>query len=85
MVATAGLVPDLTILLDIAPEVGLARKAEESRNRFEAAFDLEFHERVREGFLELARGDPERWRIVDAARDPDAVFADVLAAVDSVR
>jgi dTMP kinase len=84
MVATAGLTPDLTILLDIAPEVGLARKADESRNRFEAAFDLEFHERVRAGFLELARGDPERWRIVDAARDPDAVFGDVLAAADSI-
>jgi dTMP kinase len=84
MVATAGLTPDLTILLDIAPEIGLARKADESRNRFEAAFDLEFHERVRAGFLELARGDPERWRIVDAARDPDAVFSDVLAAAESI-
>jgi dTMP kinase len=84
MVATAGLVPDRTILLDIAPEVGLARKADESRNRFEAAFDLEFHRRVRAGFLELARQDPERWRIVDASRDPDGVFAEVLAASDSI-
>jgi thymidylate kinase len=39
---------------------------------------------VRAGFLELARGDPERWRIVDAARDPDAVFGDVLAAAESI-
>ena len=80
-IATAGLVPDLTILLDVPPEVGLARKAAEARNRFEAAFDLEFHRRVRAGFLELAQLEPERWRMVDAARDADAVFADVREAV----
>jgi dTMP kinase len=80
-VATAGIVPDLTILLDVAPEVGLARKADDSRNRFEATFDLEFHERVRAGFLELARGEPGRWRVIDATRDADAVFAEVWQAV----
>jgi dTMP kinase len=84
MVATAGLTPDRTILLDIAPEVGLGRKADDSRNRFEAAFDLEFHRRVRSGFLELAQKDPERWRVVDASRDADSVFADVLGAVESL-
>ena len=81
-IATTGIVPNLTILLDVPPAVGLARKAEESRNRFEAAFDLEFHERVRAGFLELARGEPGRWRVIDATRDADAVFADVRAAVE---
>jgi dTMP kinase len=84
-VATAGLTPDLTILLDVAPEVGLGRKTGDARNRFEAAFDLAFHERVRAGFLELARQEPARWRVVDAARDADAVFADVLAAALSIR
>jgi dTMP kinase len=84
MVATAGLTPDRTILLDIAPEAGLSRKADDSRNRFEAGFDLEFHRRVRSGFLELARKDPERWRVVDASRDADSVFADVLGAVESL-
>lgn len=78
--ATGGLVPDLTILLDVAPEVGLRRKAEESRNRFEAAFDLDFHRRVRAGFLELAGAEPARWRVIEAERDADAVFADVLEA-----
>jgi dTMP kinase len=77
-VATAGLTPDLTILLDVAPEVGLGRKTGDARNRFEAAFDLEFHQRVRAGFLELARQEPARWRVIDAARDADAVFGDVL-------
>jgi dTMP kinase len=78
--ATGGLTPDLTILLDVSPEVGLRRKAEESRNRFEAAFDLDFHRRVRAGFLELAGAEPARWRVLDAERDAEAVFAEVLEA-----
>ena len=79
-VATGGLAPDMTVLLDVSPEVGLGRKADDARNRFEASFDLDFHRRVRDGFLELARDEPERWRVLDAERDPDAVFADVLEA-----
>jgi dTMP kinase len=75
--ATGGLRPDLTILLDVPPEVGLARKADGSRNRFEAAFDLEFHRRVRDGFLDLARQEPDRWRVIDGTRDADAVFDEV--------
>jgi dTMP kinase len=78
--ATGGLAPDLTLLLDVSPEVGLARKADDTRNRFEAAFDLDFHRRVRDGFLELAGGEPARWRVIDAERDVDAVFRDVLEA-----
>jgi len=83
-VATAGLEPDLTILLDVPPDIGLARKSGDSRNRFEASFDLAFHSRVREGFLELAREEPARWRVIDADRPPEAVFADVLAAATGV-
>jgi dTMP kinase len=83
-VATGGVVPDRTILLDVSPEVGLGRKADDARNRFEAAFDIEFHRRVREGFLELAANEPARWRVIDAERDPDAVFSDVLEAAVSV-
>ena len=79
-IATGGLAPDRTILLDIAPEVGLARKSAEDRTRFETAFDLAFHERVRAGFLALAAAEPHRFRMVDAGREPDVVFADVLAA-----
>lgn len=83
-IATGGVAPDLTILLDVDPEAGIARKVAESRNRFESAFDLDFHRRVRAGFLELARAEPSRWRVVDAARDVDAVFEDVLAAARAV-
>lgn len=79
-VATGGLFPDLTILLDLPPEEGLRRKAPDEETRFEAAFDLAFHRRVRAGFLELARREPARFAVVDAGRDVEAVFAEVLAA-----
>jgi len=80
-IATGGLVPDLTVLLDVPPEVGLRRKAEADRTRFEATFDLHFHRRVRAGFLELAAAEPERFVVVDSTRPIDAVFEDALAAV----
>lgn len=80
-IATGGLVPDLTILLDVPPELGLRRKAEADRTRFEATFDLEFHRRVRAGFLALAAAEPERIVVVDSSRPLDAVFPEVLAAV----
>ena len=79
-VATAGLEPDLTILLDVDPEVGIRRKAAGSRNRFES-IDLDFHRRVRAGFLELAGEEPTRWRVIDSSRHIDRVFEDVLAIV----
>jgi len=78
-VATGGLVPDRTFLLDIDPAIGLRRKTAGEQTRFEASFDLAFHQRVRDGFLELAAHEPERFRVVDASRGVDAVFADVLA------
>lgn len=79
VIATGGLLPDRTILLDLPAEVGLARKHEEM-TRFEVDFDLAFHQRVRDGFLEMARGEPDRYRVIDAREDLDAVFAKVLAA-----
>jgi dTMP kinase len=82
-IATQGLVPDLTLLLDIDPAIGLARKADADRTRFEHDFDADFHARVRAGFLELAKGEPSRFRVIDASRDADAVFADVLEAAGS--
>ena len=57
-IATNGLMPDLTILLDLPPEDGLARKAPGDVTRFEAEFDVAFHRRVRDGFLALAAADP---------------------------
>jgi dTMP kinase len=80
--ATDGLQPDLTILLDLAPETGLARKAPDDVTRFEADFDVAFHRRVRDGFLRLAASEPDRWVVVDASREPDAVTAAIVAALD---
>jgi dTMP kinase len=80
-VATGGLEPDITILLDVDPEIGLRRKAEADRTRFEASFDLDFHRRVRAGFLELAAAEPDRFRVVDSGRPIEAVFPEVLETV----
>jgi len=81
--ATGGLQPDLTILLDLPVEAGLARKAGEE-TRFEQAFSVDYHRRVRAGFLALAAAEPARFAVVDATQEPDAVTRDVLAAVDRV-
>ena len=67
--ATEGLTPDLTILLDLPPQAGLGRRAR-SADRLEAE-PSEFHERVRAGFLDLARSDPGRYLILDATRPAD--------------
>lgn len=80
--ATDGLRPDLTILLDLPVEAGLARKAPGDMTRFEAEFDLAFHRRVREGFLALAAAEPGRFAIVDASRPTADVAAAGVAALD---
>jgi dTMP kinase len=81
--ATDGLVPDLTVLLDVPVSVGLARKDAE-RTRFESAFGLDFHERVRAGFLALAAEAPSRWVVVAADGPEDAVADRVAAAVSGL-
>jgi dTMP kinase len=80
-VATDGLVPDLTILLDLSVEAGLGRKGPDEITRFEG-FDLAFHRRVRDGFLALAAAAPERFAVVDATRSVDEVATAVNTAAD---
>ena len=63
--ATQGLKPNLTVLLDISAEEGLARKKTKRQDRFERE-NIAFHQRVREGYLKLAASDPERWLVVNA-------------------
>jgi dTMP kinase len=99
-VATGGLRPDLTLLLDLDPETGLRRARSKVRaglgrgpgggaegweggDRLERE-TLAFHARVREGFLALARIEPQRIRVIDARRPVADVRADVAAAVDGV-
>jgi dTMP kinase len=83
-IATGGLTPDLTILLDLPVEQGLARKGTGGLTRFETELDAAFHGRVREGFLALAAADPARWRVVDASGPRSAVAKAIRAAVSEV-
>ncbi len=80
--ATEGLRPDLTLLLDIDVQKGLARRVAgaEEMNRLDLE-TLAFHRRVRDGYHQLAAADPERWRIIDASQDAAAVQQELRAAV----
>ena len=80
--ATNGRRPDLTIILDVPAEVGLGRKAPGDVTRFEAEFDLDFHRRVRDGFLAIAAAEPERVVVVDATLEVDDVAAAIAALAD---
>ena len=62
-----GLKPDLTVLLDIPVESGLARKRGKRQDRFEQE-DIAFHQRVRQGYLKLAANEPQRWLVIDASQ-----------------
>jgi dTMP kinase len=79
--ATKGLKPDLTLLFDLDPEVGLKRIGEGRDNNRLDREPLAFHQKVRAGFLDLASQEPERWVILDATKAPDALYADALAEV----
>ena len=75
-----GLAPDLTLVLDIAPEEGLARaEARGEVNRYER-LGLDFHQRVRQGFRAIAAAEPGRCLLVDATQGPEGVEGDILAA-----
>jgi len=77
--------PDLTLILDIAPSVGVARAAARTgdENRYER-MDHAFHERLRDGFLEIARGDPVRCRVIDAGGDRETVAAAIWREVSGL-
>jgi len=83
MFATDNTWPDLTILFDIEPEIGLARiakNADREVNRLDLE-KIEFHKKVRESFLLLAKKQPERFIVIDASKDPDTVFKNTLEAI----
>jgi dTMP kinase len=80
--ATGGRMPDLTILLDMPPEAGLGRRAR-SADRLEAE-PLEFHRRVRSGFLALARAEPSRYMVIDATRPVGEVSAEIKDRVREI-
>jgi dTMP kinase len=81
LLATGGVLPDLTLVLDLDPAVGMQRIRGRALDTFEK-MDLSFHQRVREGYLEIARSDKRRVVVLDAAQDPDALHAEVIRVVD---
>jgi len=79
--ATGGLKPDLTILLDVDVEIGLRRKELKGEwNRLDA-YNLEFHRRVRQGYLQLMRTEPQRWEVIDASQPPVQVQNEIRRVV----
>lgn len=76
--------PDLTLILDVPAKIGLARVASRGGaiDRFEQE-GLAFHNKLRQGFRALARAEPERCKLIDAAREPDAVAEDIRQAVSA--
>jgi dTMP kinase len=82
--ATDGLTPDLTFYLDITPEEGLQRRrlGGDEWNRLDAEMP-EFHQRVRGGYLELVKQEPERWVVINAARSVEEVQAEIRAVVQA--
>jgi len=82
--STGGLKPDLTLLIDVPVEEGMARKRKNSAewNRLDA-YALAFHERVRQGYFALAEAEPERWMIIDATKDQENVQKAMREAVMS--
>jgi len=80
-IACGGIEPDLTVILDLDVEAGFARREQQrQRDRIELKA-REYHEKVRQGFLAMARERPDRFAVVDAARPPDDVARDIEEAV----
>jgi dTMP kinase len=82
--ATNRLLPDVTLLLDLPVEVGLARRrrSDSDWNRLDAQ-EVDFHRRVRDGYLQLARRSPKRWIRIDADREEEDVWSQILRAVSA--
>ena len=81
--ATGGLLPDLTILLDVDVEIGLKRKQKADEwNRLDA-YTVEFHRRVHAGYLDMVKQEPNRWRVVDAGREWQSVQEELRKVISS--
>ena len=79
--ATGGLVPDLTVLLDVDVEEGLRRKKKDNEwNRLDA-YTVEFHQRVHAGYVEMVKAEPQRWVVVDAGQKWEEVQEELRMAI----
>jgi dTMP kinase len=83
MSTTRNFTPDLTVLLDVPVEDGLARKKDTKKDRFEAE-SVDFHRRVREGYLKLAANEPKRWLVVDAAKGRNEIAGVIWQRVSTL-
>jgi dTMP kinase len=81
-IATQGLTPDLTILLDVPAEGGLERKKDQP-DRFHTE-KLTFHRRIREGYLQMAKAAPERWLVIDGTQTKDKIAGIIRAKVEEL-
>ena len=79
--ATGGLVPDLTIVLDVDPALGLARVIGPDRLESEP---LEWHARVRQGFLDISAADPDRYLVLDGSRPAEDLAVEIAVAVSTL-
>ena len=79
-IATGGLTPDITFILDLPPEIGLQRQqhGDVHRDRLDRE-SLELHRKVREGYLSVAKANPHRVKLIDATQSPDVIHAVILA------
>jgi dTMP kinase len=75
--------PNLTVLLDIPSEAGLARKQGSQKDRFEQE-EMAFHRRVRQGYLKLAGSEPERWLVIDASKPKDEIAGIIWSRVSQL-
>jgi len=78
--ATGGLVPDLIVLLDLPPQVGLSRRGAAGTDPFESAPE-EFQQKVRKGYLSQAAQDPERWLVLDGIRPQRELSREIWAKI----
>jgi len=90
--ATNGVIPSLTVLLDLSPVVAASRRSPVKGDRFDREFDndgegpgdLGFHDRVRQGYLTMAKDDPERWLVMDADQPSRVIAARIRIRVSSM-
>ncbi len=83
-IALMGIMPHLTILLDIPPNIGLQRKKNYKEiDRIESE-ELDFHERVREGYLYLAEKEPKRIKVLDGCQDKNVIFSEIVSLVENL-
>ncbi len=84
LAATDGLIPHLTLYLDLDPKVGLVRaKQKNTYDRLEEE-NLSFHTKVREAFLSLAKDEPDRFHVIDASKDIESVYTAAIGEINGL-